>query len=258
MRHGPRQDSRGILDPDRLMRRVGFRRHLPTAALRPYVEHYWLIDWDLAEPFEQQVVPHPSVNAVFQQFDPGPETAEIAGVSQELFSIKLAGTGRVSGVQFRPGGFRPFWKRSVAELTNRRVSLQAGPVCAGTDDDRSQALDAFLLDRCPEPDPLADEAMALAELIRTDRSVLRVDAIARRVGLPTRRLQRLFIEYVGVSPKWVIRRYRIQEAVERAAGGPPDWASLAADLGFSDQAHLVREFTAVIGMPPGAYARLIE
>lgn len=243
MRHGPRQDSRGIVDPDRLRRRVSFRRHLPTAALRPYVEHYWLIDWDLAEPFEQQVVPHPAVNAVFQRADPGPEVAEIVGVGQKLFAIRLAGTGRVCGVQFRPGGFRPFWKRSVA-------------VCAGTDEDRCRALDAFLRARSPEPDPSAEKAMALVDLIRTDRSVLRVDDFAGRAGLPTRRLQRLFLEYVGVSPKWVIRRYRIQEAIERAAGGRPDWASLAADLGFSDQAHLVREFTAVIGMAPAAYARL--
>lgn len=72
------------------------------------------------------------------------------------------------------------------------------------------------------------------------------------VGLPTRRLQRLFLEYVGVSPKWVIRRYRIQEALERTAGGP-DRATLAPDLRFSDHAHLVREFIALIGMPPATY-----
>jgi AraC-like DNA-binding protein len=87
--------------------------------------------------------------------------------------------------------------------------------------------------------------------------VLRVDDFARRRGLSVRRLQRLFLAHVGVGPKWVIRQYRLQEAVEQAADGPLDWAALAADLGYSDQAHLVREFTAVIGVSPAAYARSV-
>jgi AraC-like DNA-binding protein len=258
MRHRPRQDSRGILDPARLLRRVDFRRHLPAAPLRAYVEHYWLVDWDLTEPFEQQVVPHPAVNVVFQRLDDDPEVAEIAGVGRQLFSVKLAGTGRVSGIQFRPGGFRPFWGRPVAELTGRRMPLQAEPVCAGTDDERCRALDRFLLGRSPRPDPHAEQAMALVDLVRADRGILRVADLAGRQGLSTRRLERLFLDHVGVSPKWVIRRYRVHEAIERAAGGPVDWATLAAELGYSDQAHLVREFSAAVGTSPAAYARLIR
>ena len=94
----------------------------------------------------------------------------------------------------------------------------------------------------------------MVEAIRTDRSVRRVDGFARDHGLTVRRLQRLFLTHVGVDPKWVIRRYRLHEAIERAAGGTPDWAGLAAELGYSDQAHLVRDFTAVTGVSPGAYA----
>ena len=71
-----------------------------------------------------------------------------------------------------------------------------------------------------------------------------------------RRLQRLFAEHVGVGPKWVIRRYRLHEVTERmSAGAPIDWAALAADLGYADQAHLTRDFTDLFGEPPTAYAR---
>ncbi|MER7270082.1 AraC family transcriptional regulator [Micromonospora carbonacea] len=284
---GPRADDRGILDPARLRREVRFRRRLPAAALLPYVEHYWLIDWDLDEPFEQRVLPHPAVNLVFRR-DPagGPASgsAEVAGVGRELFRITLAGTGRVSGVQFRPGGFRPFWPRPVAELTGERRPLPAGLVggrhpCDGTDDERAATLDALLLAWHPRPaslpaspsaagvaaasvpaaDPPTAEAMALAGEIRADRSVLRVDDLARRHGTTTRRLQRLFLDHVGVGPKWVIRRYRIQEAIEHAAGGGPvDWAAVAADLGYADQAHLIREFAAETGLTPAAYARSLH
>ncbi|MDG4803538.1 AraC family transcriptional regulator [Micromonospora sp. WMMD980] len=97
--------------------------------------------------------------------------------------------------------------------------------------------------------------MALVAEIRTDRSMLRVADLAGRHGVSTRRLQRLFLDHVGVGPKWVIRRYRLQEAIEQAAAGPLDWSRVALDLGYADQAHLVREFTAVTGVPPAAYAR---
>ena len=70
-----------------------------------------------------------------------------------------------------------------------------------------------------------------------------------------RRLQRLFADYVGVSPKWVMRRARLHEAAERAeGGGQVDWAALASDLGYADQAHLTRDFTETIGVPPARYA----
>jgi AraC-like DNA-binding protein len=65
----------------------------------------------------------------------------------------------------------------------------------------------------------------------------------------------LFAEYVGIGPKWVIRRYRLHEVTERlAAGGRVDWAALAADLGYADQAHLVRDFKQMFGEPPTRYA----
>jgi AraC-like DNA-binding protein len=54
----------------------------------------------------------------------------------------------------------------------------------------------------------------------------------------------------------VIRRYRLHEVTERmAAGGPVDWAGLAVELGYADQAHLVRDFTDLFGEPPTYYAR---
>ncbi|MER7455523.1 AraC family transcriptional regulator [Micromonospora sp. NPDC126480] len=272
MRQQPRVDNRGILDPARLHRAVRFRRHLPAPALHRWVEHYWFIDWELTEPLTQQIVPHPAVNVVFRRDGDGDgdgrEAGEVAGIGLELFSITLAGSGRVSGVQFRPGGFRPFWRRSVAELTGGRWSFTAladrwppaaagagAGHCAGTDTERRRALDALLTGWAPRPDPVNDEVIALVEAIRRDRGVLRVDDVADRHGIPVRRLQRLFLTHVGAGPKWVIRRYRLQEAIEQAAGGVPDWARLAAELGFSDQAHLVREFAAVTGSTPAAYAR---
>lgn len=262
----PRHDTRGIVDAPELFARVRFRRRAPAPALRPYLEHYWLIDWDLAEPYASHVVPHPSVNIVFQRHGTTPDFGEVAGIGLELFTQKLEAAGRVCGIQFRPGGFRPFAPTvPVSHWTGRRVLLDEalpgheaapGAVLGPQDEDaRVAALDAFLLSLSPAPDPQAALATALADRIRHDRSILRVEDFARAEGMSARSLQRLFAAYVGVSPKWVILRYRIHEALERAESeASVDWAALAAELGYSDQAHLVRDFTATVGVPPTAYA----
>lgn len=256
----PRRDTRGIVDAAELLARVRFRRREPAPPLRPYLEHYWLIDWDLDQPYASHVVPHPSVNLVFQRFGDRAPVAEVSGVGLGLFTQELAGTGRVCGVKFRPGGFRPFAPgRPVSAWTGRRVRLPGtdpAPVLSPADEDaRVAALDAHLLALAPRPDPLADRAMALADHIRTDRAIRRVADLARTEGVSARLLQRLFAGYVGVGPKWVILRHRIHEALERAeTSADVDWPALAADLGYADQAHLVRDFKATVGVPPTAYA----
>ncbi|MEN8652140.1 helix-turn-helix domain-containing protein [Streptomyces sp. 21So2-11] len=264
---GSRSDSRGIVDAPELFARVHFRRREPAEPLRPYLEHYWLIDWDLTEPFASHVVPHPSVNIVFQRYERTRDFGEVAGIGLGLFTHRLEGRGRVCGVQFRPGGFRPFLPgRPVSELTGRRVPLaevfpgrSAAPPAIlepEAENARVAALDAFFLALTPQPDPQAERAMDMADRIRKDRTIRRVDELAEASGLSVRSAQRLFAAYVGVSPKWVILRYRIHEALEHAeTGAATDWAALAAELGYSDQAHLVRDFTARVGVPPTAYAQ---
>ncbi|MEU5688217.1 AraC family transcriptional regulator [Streptomyces venezuelae] len=272
---GPRRDTRGIVDAPGLFSKVRFRRHTPAEALRPYLEHYWLIDWDLPEPYATHVVPHPSVNVVFQRYAAdaadatGTAFGEVAGVGLGLFTQKLEGRGRVCGVQFRPGAFRPFApERPLSDLTGHRLPLdevfphtpeQAAAAVAAVlspDDEHARvaALDAFLLNLAPARDPQADLAAGLVDRIRGDRSIRRVDAFARTEGMSVRALQRLFSAYVGVGPKWIILRYRIHEALERAESERDvDWADLAAALGYADQAHLVRDFTTTVGVPPTAY-----
>jgi AraC-like DNA-binding protein len=107
----------------------------------------------------------------------------------------------------------------------------------------------------PERDPLAEQAAALVARITDDPGLRRVDELSAASGMTARSLQRLFADYVGVSPKWVMRRARLHEAAERADSGEPvDWASLAANLGYADQAHLTRDFTATLGVSPTRYA----
>ena len=78
----------------------------------------------------------------------------------------------------------------------------------------------------------------------------------REHPLEVRNESLVLAEHVGVGPKWVIQRFRILEAAAAAhTGEVTNWARLAHELGFSDQAHLIRVFTDVVGTPPATYQR---
>ncbi|QUX31567.1 AraC family transcriptional regulator [Nocardiopsis akebiae] len=116
-------------------------------------------------------------------------------------------------------------------------------------------VDRALAELLPADRHPAEDTRDAVERVAADPSVVNVSGLARREGMGVRLLQRRFADHVGLGPKAVIRRYRLYEAAERARkGAPPDWGSLAAELGFSDQSHLTREFTAVLGTPPARYA----
>jgi AraC-like DNA-binding protein len=106
----------------------------------------------------------------------------------------------------------------------------------------------------PSPPQPSEATTAIAERAAADPALVRVDALAAEAGVGVRQLQRRFSDHVGISAKALIRRYRLYEAAEQARlRRDIDWADLAARLSYSDQAHLSREFSALLGMPPRQY-----
>jgi AraC-like DNA-binding protein len=113
----------------------------------------------------------------------------------------------------------------------------------------------------PAPDSNVALATRLVEqILHVDSGEIRsVQELSRRSGMSQRSLQRLFQEYVGASPKWVIRRYRLHELVERLkAGDVVDGAQAALDLGYFDQAHLINDFRSIVGYSPARYGNLLR
>ncbi|WP_158845044.1 helix-turn-helix domain-containing protein [Saccharothrix deserti] len=224
--------------------------HRPSPDLAGVVARYWVVEWRYDRPYRQLVVPYPNVHLSFLD----DRAAEVHGVSSGHVFKDLDGTGRVFGVAFHPGAFRPFLGRPVQSITDR--SIPATTVFDGLPTHPDvQEVEDVLRRNLPEPDPRARHAADVVDLIVNDPRMTRVDVLADKVGSSVRQLQRLFAEHVGVGPKWVIRRYRLREVTERMeAGGRIDWAALAADLGYADQPHFVRDFTAMFGETPTRYA----
>ena len=168
-----------------------------------------------------------------------------------MFTEVLEDRHVVFGVRFRPGGFRPFLGAPVGSISGRFIpigdifgppgtALERPVVEAPTTAEMVDVVESFLVERMPPPDPMVDFVTAVVADAAKHPDLIRVADLARRWEVTMRNLQRLFAEYVGAGPKWVIRRYRMQDVVARAAVGPVDWARIAAELGYSDQAHFCR------------------
>ncbi|MHB1846409.1 MAG: DUF6597 domain-containing transcriptional factor [Deltaproteobacteria bacterium] len=254
---------RGVLKPERPTGRVDHERFAPSPRLAPFVAHFWTVRWDLrgAPPFLAETLPHPCVHITFER-----GRAQVGGVATARFRRRLSGQGRVFGIKFRPAAFRPILGAPLSRLTDRQVSLRS---LFGRDSDalaraileapqvsRCVALaEALLADRLPAMPAAIAELRNLVERLATDGRFTRVEQVAAFAGLTRRQLQRRFLAAVGVSPKWVLQRYRLHEAALLLGGpNPPELASLALRLGYFDQAHFSRDFKAMVGRTPGAYA----
>ena len=235
-----------------------------SADIADLVERHWLVRWDLPAGRRAAVtlLPHPCVNLVYDRGH-----VMIAGVGRERFRYEYEGAGRVFGVKFRPGGFLPFLRRPVGAITDQYLPLAALWGTADADrlardlaaapdlDTLVAAAERHLRAHWPPPDPEVAAVGRIVHDLLHDRTVTRVDDVTARFGLSTRSLQRLFQRYVGVSPKWVLQRYRLHEAAARLAEGTGGtWAEVAVDLGYFDQSHFIRDFTRAVGMTPVAYA----
>lgn len=251
-----------IVHPAAARTRFEVERIAPAEDLAPFVDYHWLVRWDLDEPHVQQVIPQPRVHVAAED-----GRLLVHGITRERFERRLSGRAHALGIAFHAAGFRPVLRRSVSTL--RGVVRPAAEVLGGDDrpvaravlgtEDAAEmvaAVEGWLRGLEPHRDPVSEEVGAWVALAEHDPSITRADALAERVDVSLRTLQRLFAEHVGIGPKWVLQRFRILGVAAAAHRAEDvDWAELAVELGFSDQGHLTRTFTAVVGTPPATYWR---
>lgn len=264
--------ARGIVSDRASGARVDARSFTPHPDLAGVVEVLWAGDWDLVgQPSHvTELLADPCVHVVFE--DGGTHAgSRVVGVWTRLWIRRLEGRGRVRGIKLKPGAVRAFFDAPAHQLTDRITPLSAftdadlapleAAVLAGESDAGDFApLEGWLLDRRrPADRATVDLAIAVMDRIARDRSITTVESLCAIAGLSKRPLQRLFRDYVGAPPKWAIRRYRLQEAAVRLeAGTLESLAALADALGYTDQAHLTRDFKAATGRSPGRFQAAMQ
>lgn len=255
--------ARGLLHRKTSFENFELTRFEPSEDLSQWIEHHWMVLYDLGDRplYRQQNLSHPNQHVVL---DPGGDSG-IFGAASGVFERTLGGSGRVLGTKFWPGAFRPFFGRPVSGLTDSwlpietvfsRSSAELDEEFGGLNDPLGMAerMEAMIRERLPEPDEKAGLARRIVSLAEANLDLVSASALGDAFGMGARTLQRLFDEYVGVSPKWVIDRYRMLEAVETLnAGAPESLTELAHRLGYFDQAAFNHAFERLTGKAPGTF-----
>lgn len=233
---------------------------------------FWIPEWNI-EPgrtSRQQLIAFGACNLVVQR-----DHVELSGPTTRLSHQDLTGQGWAVGALLRPAAV-PFFAGNPAELrdTQRELELPRlraavvhamdgpgeaeGAGEAARRENAVTALATWLVEQIPEVSEEALAANKMVELIAGSAEVVRIEDAAKQLGFSTRTLQRLAQKYVGMSPSALIRRRRLQEAADLPRTRPDlDLATVAAEFGYVDQAHLANDFRKVLGFTPGNYRKSV-
>ncbi|WP_076263032.1 helix-turn-helix domain-containing protein [Intrasporangium flavum] len=270
---GTRADLRADTERAHLVdpadRTVTIDRVPVTDDLADLAQRFWVPVWDVptGSSSTQRVLQYPVCQLVVT-----PTYARLYGVASGLSQQVLEGRGWAVGLMLRPAAGWLLTGRPVRRLTDRTVDLHSldtldGPALtavvrqAMAEDPAShdaQAAARASVEGALRPLlPVDDEGLlvnALVDAVETSPDLLRVDDLCARFDIAERTLQRLLHKRIGLGPKWLIRRRRLQEAAERLRDDSGGLAAIAADLGYADQAHFTRDFRRATGLTPGEFA----
>ncbi|MDN5724909.1 MAG: helix-turn-helix domain-containing protein [Propionibacteriales bacterium] len=249
-------------------------RHAPSPALRELIRRYWIPVWDTDTPTTQQVLQYPVCLLVISD-----SYARLVGPARGISIKELSGRGWAFGVMLQPAAGTMLLASqesapgapSVQGVVDSHLELSALPAVgelvpeitrimisdphSAEGHDRAIQAVERTLGALGRPDAEGLLINDIVEWVEDDPDVQRVWQITERFGVSERTLQRLLLRRIGLTPKWLIARRRLHEVSERLQRGDGvRLADVAADLGYTDQAHLSRDFRTVTGMTPRAFA----
>ncbi len=233
----------------------------PPPALVPFVDRFWYRGPDdSADPsVDHRILPDGCLDIVV-----GPRHAIVVGAMTRPILVPPVHGAGLLGVRFRPGMATAFLQCPAAALTDDRAPLEAvwrdGAEVAdyvGSALGTGQAvarLAETLTARLSRIAEVPRDLVVAVERIMSRGGRIDVSRLAASLGVTRQHLARRFAAHVGVTPKTFCRVVRLWTVLRSTNGGRVNWAALAADLGYSDQSHLVAEFRSLTGLTPSRWA----
>lgn len=250
---------------------MSFQEFEPPTGLREHVACYWgaeILAVDAGH--VHQVIPDGCVGLIASRRADGSTQLTLQGPRLDALWIPVHQGDRFWGVRFWPDAGALLLGRSAPDLlgTLEPAAAHLGPSAASLAarlaecDTAAAASSAWgvlltpIISACPPLDVVVRTAVLAIVAARGEAPLA---DLAAAVGLSPRQLQRRFSAAVGLSPKQFARVRRLRGALSHVVeGSPMSWAAVAADLGFADQAHLIREFGALAGLTPVAVAERVR
>ena len=245
-------------------------RYDPPAGFSSLLRRFWIPVWSVPSGREalQRVLQYPVCVVVVSG-----DCARFYGVVSGLSTTTLAGDGWAVGVMRAPAAGFLLAGEPVAAYTDRyvdvrdvlgdsgerlvervRAAMAGDPLSPVAHTDAMTAY-ADELRRFLPVDPEGELVNRLVAFVEGRSDVVRVSQVCAELDVSERALQRLVHRRLGLAPKWLIQRRRLQEAAERLRERPTSLGDdVAAVLGYADQPHFIRDFSRVTGMTPGEFA----
>jgi AraC-like DNA-binding protein len=261
-----------------------FLRHVPSPPLSQFVNLLWLYEGYTQPHAKERILPTGEMQIVVNLLEDHSCVYDrdntdrchifrgslLSGAHSGYQVIGTAQQAFVIGVHFRPGGAFPFLRRPAGELRDISVSLDAlwGRTAidlrdrlleAATHEARFEILEQFLLAELARGfehhglDQHGAVGFALGRFMDAPHMTT-MAAVSEQIGLSPKRFIQVFRDETGFTPKVFCRIRRFHRALDRMEGlESVEWANVALDCGYFDQAHFIHDFRAFSGINPSSY-----
>lgn len=231
----------------------------PGAGLDRFVDHYWLSASNTDD--EVLVVPDGRVDLVIDIGRSGCALRVHGSTTRPQRQACTPGHHYL-GIRLRPGQSRHFLRASAAELTDavedasHLLCTDLRPLADGQRNAPPDArvfarIDRLLADALRQSRTDRHHADTMVEQIEASHGAIRFRTLCERIGRSPRWLERVFLQTVGVTPKFFSQLTRARHAAGILDSSPAaSLAEAAHDAGYADQSHMTREFVRIFGTTP--------
>lgn len=254
----------------------------PCTLLTSFVECYWYVQASAAESSSapDAILPNGTSNLIFNLSGcPHREyenvslgsfhslrTRWLSGIRDRPIVVGPTVQTHIVGVRFKPGGLGVFAQIPPVEFSRLTIdpdelwgsecrSLHDRLLDASSVEEQFASLEDWLLARFNRH-AAHGGLLESFELLEALSGRVSVTCLARVADLSARQYRRRFEQAVGITPKVLARMLRFRDLIGRLTPDTaPDWAGIAIDCGYFDQAHLISDFRDFAGVSPGEYLR---
>ncbi len=218
-----------------------------SAKQSEHFEYFWKVSWDIPKGQEQiqELLTEPKADLFIEQESQHWQLSQIRTVK---FKINLKGKSSVFGIKLQPA--------TESIFLNQLLLLPL--IDFQKDFSKNVAIiEEYLLKTLPV---CSKEMKLVNSIIKavSQKPSLTLSQIQEQFNLDSRKLQRLFQKHLGLRLKWILCRYRTLEAIQQSKVKEFGWAEISQNLGYSDQAHFIRDFKRNCGLTPQEYFNLYQ
>jgi AraC-like DNA-binding protein len=257
-----------------------FKHFLPSAALRPYIRHYYIFESNASVAFDDTVFPSGDMEVIFNlgegsweaevenEFYKNPPI-ELWGQITKPLSIRSKGRHTMLGIRFLTHSAAYFFDDEMGVFNNRVTdlsdiigkpakTLHAQLLEETSQEKRIALVENFLVKRLSRNEKRSFSIDKVAHILTSIKNnaaeaETNISNIATKYGITPRYLQKIIYQHTGLSPKSFNKICRFQLSLKLITKSNQPFTAIAYDCGYFDQSHFIRDFKSFTGVTPSAY-----